>query len=401
MIGTTAALIGSALAGLGSSAIGAISANKASGAQADAANNAATVERQNALDALNFNKQQYGNTLQMLSPYYGIGTNAVNRLAYLMGIPGSPATFDPNKAGAALNGTANGGGGLPGVSLLQLLRGGNLDLSNLGQRPTAGGGAVSMSPFSNVVPSTTGSVVNGGFGVNGVTGMNDHGTAGTGVPGNGAGSNFAVNPAGLNPSDSTMNFGSPGFQVPALQGNTGDYGSLAQDFTDKFVAPTDVTEQNDPGFQFRLKQGLDALQKSAAARGSLLTGGTLKAINDYAQGQASNEYGNVYNRAANEYAQRYNIFNQNQANKFNRFATLAGLGQTSAGQIGSAATNTAGNVGNILLNSGANIGNDLQNYGAARGSGYVGASNAITGGLSGLMNNITLLSLLKGNGGFA
>ena len=64
-----------------------------------------------------------------------------------------------------------------------------------------------------------------------------------------------------------------------------------------FVAPTGVDMTNDPGYQFRLDQGNKAYQQSAAAKGTLLTGGTLKGANDYAQNAASNEYGNVFNRA--------------------------------------------------------------------------------------------------------
>jgi hypothetical protein len=99
--------------------------------------------------------------------------------------------------------------------------------------------------------------------------------------------------------------------APWLKAGTGAVNSLSDmvqnggfpAWSGKFEAPTDVTEQNDPGYQFRLAQGLKALQNSAAAKGSLLTGGTAKALNNYAQGEASNEYGNVYNRAFQQYQQ--------------------------------------------------------------------------------------------------
>lgn len=60
-------------------------------------------------------------------------------------------------------------------------------------------------------------------------------------------------------------------------------------------AGVDVTQ--DPGYRFRLQQGTDAIQRSAAARGTALSGQTLKALQDYAQGLASQEYGNAYDRA--------------------------------------------------------------------------------------------------------
>lgn len=64
-----------------------------------------------------------------------------------------------------------------------------------------------------------------------------------------------------------------------------------------FTPPTGVTEQNDPGFQFRIEQGQKALQGAAASKGSLLSGGTLKALDRYTEDYASGEFGNVYNRA--------------------------------------------------------------------------------------------------------
>jgi hypothetical protein len=163
------------------------------------------------------------------------------------------------------------------------------------------------------------------------------------------------------------------------------------DWQGNFQAPTGVTEQNDPGFQFRLQEGLKALQNSAAAKGDLLSGGTLKGLNNYAQNEASNEYGNVYNRSFGQYLQKYNEFQNNQSNRFNRYAALAGVGQTAAGQIGQAGQNAAGNNAQILLNSGQQIGQDLQNAGAARASGYNAWANAFNGGA----NNLSQLMYMR------
>ena len=189
---------------------------------------------------------------------------------------------------------------------------------------------------------------------------------------------------------------SAGSQVP-IGGATGGgvdangnpnvgFGSLLSPFSEQFSAPTGVTEQNDPGYQFRLKQGMDALQNSAAARGGLLSGGTGRALNDYAQNSASNEYSNVYNRAMQEYLNRYNIFTGNQTNQFNKLADIAGLGQTSAGQLSTAGLQTGNEVGNTLLGTAGQMGNDLNLAGGARASGYVGAANAASGALSNLGN---------------
>jgi len=171
------------------------------------------------------------------------------------------------------------------------------------------------------------------------------------------------------------------------------------DWTGQFTAPTDVTEQNDPGYQFRLKMGQQALERSAAARGGLLTGGTAKALNAYAQDYASNEYGNVYDRAFNQYAQRYNEFQNNNTQRFNRYATMAGIGQTSANQLGYMGQSAANNMGNILLTSGQQIGNDYNNAAAARASGYIGQANAYGNMFSGLGNAASTYAMLNSMGG--
>src|SRR6478736_1869672 len=88
---STAAIIGgTAAAGIASSAIGAHAAGSAANAQVDAANRAADLQHQDAEQALDFNKLQYGNSLNMLSPYYNMGTASLGRLGFLMGLnPGT------------------------------------------------------------------------------------------------------------------------------------------------------------------------------------------------------------------------------------------------------------------------------------------------------------------------
>jgi hypothetical protein len=156
------------------------------------------------------------------------------------------------------------------------------------------------------------------------------------------------------------------------------------DWTGQFQAPTGATEQNDPGYQFRLQQGTNAIEASAAARGNLFTGGTGKALTRFGQDYASNEYGNVYNRALNDYSLGYNQFKQNQADRFNRYSAISGTGQVAAGQLGVLGQNSANNVGNILMSSAQMQGNALQQAAAARASGYVGSANQWSGMLQGI-----------------
>lgn len=64
-----------------------------------------------------------------------------------------------------------------------------------------------------------------------------------------------------------------------------------------FTAPTAEQAAQMPGYQFALTQGLQALQNSAAAKGGLLGGATGKALEDYGQAAAAQQYQNVYNQA--------------------------------------------------------------------------------------------------------
>src|SRR5262249_43497620 len=171
-------------------------------------------------------------------------------------------------------------------------------------------------------------------------------------------------------------------------GMLGASGSLAQGFGGRFSAPSLAGLQLDPGYQFRLDQGLKALQNSAAAKGGIFSGNTAQALNDYAQNSASNEYMNAYNRARDVFGTNYNIFQNNQANLFNRLSALAGGGQVAAQNLGGNQLSAA----NAMANTTGMIGNDIMNAGAARGSGYVGSANA----LSGMFNNLGNLGMLYG-----
>jgi hypothetical protein len=117
--------------------------------------------------------------------------------------------------------------------------------------------------------------------------------------------------------------------------------------------------QQDPGVGFRLKTGMDALERTAAARGGLLGGNQLRGAVAYGQQLGSQEYDNAFNRYLTENNLRYN-----------RLAGLTGMGQTTANTLGSAGANYAGNVGGLMVNQGINEAN----------AGMVGAramSNAI------------------------
>lgn len=175
-------------------------------------------------------------------------------------------------------------------------------------------------------------------------------------------------------------------------------GALAP-WTQQFQAPTAAEAEQFPGYQFQLQQGEKALQNSAAAQGNLLSGATQKGLQNYAQNSAQTDYQNVYNNALQQYQQSYNQFQQSQSNTFNRLASVAGLGQTTAGQLGQQGQEAATNTGNILFAGANGQGQALQNAGAATASGYNAFGNAASGIGSSLNNTVALASLLNAQNG--
>jgi len=435
-VGTTAAILGATLAGVGGSVasgiIGSNAAGNAASAQANAANNAASLERQSATDALNFNKLQYGNSLTMLAPWLNTGQAANSRLSYLMGLsPNSglpPGVINPNAPQSNTNGGTNlasllggrgtGPNGTPGDAVLPMDIGGRAGIMNASafggtiNNTNTGQSLLSGAPGSNFGPAQFAGDPTGQFNPGGTGGLGINPATGQTFPGNPDANNFG-NGGVIN---ATTNQGGTG-QVPRTDGGGdpnnptapppgGGFGSLAQGWGQTFQSPTNVTEQNDPGFQFRLEQGQKALQASAAARGGLLTGGTAKAINDYAQNSASNEYGNVYNRALQNYQTNYNTFSNDQSNLFNRLSALSGTGQTTANQLSNSGLTSANNASNILLGSAGQIGQQYNNAAAANASGYVGGANALGGAIGGSANSLSgalslyqLLNAQRNSGG--
>ena len=196
--------------------------------------------------------------------------------------------------------------------------------------------------------------------------------------------------------------------------------------------------QADPGYAFRLSEGMKALDRTAASRGGLLSGATLKGAQRYGSDLASQEYGNAYNRfQTNRTAQSQeyqNAFNRYQAeraakeqgfgNAYNRFQTerintlaplqsLAGVGQSATQQAQQAAqnfatgaTNTYGNLASgqtgALGAFGSAQGGNIIGAGNARASGYMGGANAVSGAVGQGLNfyqNQNLINQLAANRG--
>jgi hypothetical protein len=135
--------------------------------------------------------------------------------------------------------------------------------------------------------------------------------------------------------------------------NAPDFGRYAKDFSM-------ADYQADPGYGFRISEGMKALERSAAARGGLLSGATMKGVTRFGQDTAANEYTAAYNR-----------YQANRANQLNPLQSLYGGGQTSTNLL----SNAAGQAGQGI--AGAEMAG-----GQARASGYINMASALNQGLS-------------------
>jgi len=146
----------------------------------------------------------------------------------------------------------------------------------------------------------------------------------------------------------------------------------------------------DPGYAFRLKEGQQALDRSAAARGGLISGRALKAAQRYGQEMGSQEYGNAYNRALTRYnadvnreatgynraLTSYNADVNREATGYNRLAAMSGIGQTAANTIGTAGQNYATGAGNIAGTMASNVGNIYNQQGVNQGNALLAGAQA-------------------------
>jgi hypothetical protein len=128
--------------------------------------------------------------------------------------------------------------------------------------------------------------------------------------------------------------------------------------------------QADPGYNFRMAEGMKALERSAAARGLLQSGGTLKGIQQYGQNLASSEYENAFSR----------YLSQREA-RMDPYRYLTGIGQAAAagqaanvGSTGAALAEIAAQRGNVNAAAAAGtagaIGNAFSSIGQGVGSYY-------------------------------
>ncbi len=233
---------------------------------------------------------------------------------------------------------------------------------------------------------------------------------GAGIAGAGAigGSLINANAAG-NAADKQVTAGNNALQFQEQQWNTQQQnlapwlaagktslGSLMQGFTDgtfgpgsipAFKAPTAAEAAATPGEQFILQQGTKAITNAGSALGNTMSGGTLKALDQYGANVGSTYYQQAYNNALSGYQAQL----AGQTQSYNELAGIAGTGQNAATMLGQQGQAASTNIGTLMTG-----------IGSAQAGGALGAGAAYSGGLGGLSNSVinglTLSQLLKGSG---
>lgn len=281
---------------VGGAVIGGVLSSNATKSAASTAAGAA--DRANALtDA------QFQQTRTDMAPWRNAGSSAIGQLSYLLGLPGYEPKTTQQTTQLRTLGSQSGGAALPAPGQWAP---GYEDIT--GRRMPA------LAVQKN---------------------LGEFGTDATGGP------LYDYNPSTGEWSPSTT----PS-QGGTYNAQLGDFGSLSRDF-----GMADF--QADPGLQFRMDRGQQALERSAAAGGRFLGGGTLKALTRYGQDFGSQEYGNAFNR-----------FQTNRNARFNQLAAVAGIGQTANGQLAQLGQQNATTQGNNLMGA-ATVGGNAAMAGAA------------------------------------
>lgn len=143
--------------------------------------------------------------------------------------------------------------------------------------------------------------------------------------------------------------------------------------------PSSVNLLQDPGYQFRVKTGQDALTAGSAAQGGYGSGNLGVALTQYGQDLGSQEYGAAYNRAYSNALDEYDAAMNSQNTVFNRLSGVAGTGQTAMTNLGNQGMATAANVGSLLTGSANAQATGMLNSALAQAQGRAGIANAISG----------------------
>ena len=381
----------------------------------DAAGEGTGLQVEAAREATALEREMYEQTRADQAGYRQRGDAAGNRLAYMMGL-------QPSAGGQVYNKTADqfrqelmgqyGGTGAttayrpPATSTASSFTPSTGGRGLLGAAQAAYAAGARPDPNAQQLlsiqqgQSDSGNVENWGYAPRGGGGQIDE-----------AGLNAAVQAAMARQEQERL-------AAEAAAGGDSDYGSLLRRFgaSDLSSDPLYAMQkplidaamqrasgfETAPGYQFRKEEGQRGVENSAAARGGLLSGAALKAIQRYGQDFASNEYGNWFNQSnadrnyiSGQGDASFNRFNTGTTNQYNRLAGISGTGQQATNLVNTAGANFANQAAQNTMGAGN-----------AQAAGIVGQANAMTGGLTGAYNtyqNNQLMNLIRnpqGTGGW-
>ncbi|WP_422057961.1 hypothetical protein [Sphingomonas sp.] len=325
-----AAVIGGAIVAAGGIGAAAIGSSAQSRASRDATQAAQDSTAQNAA----LFREARAENMQVLSPFVGRGNAAGNQINALLGL-GGRAT---NNAGTASASTLDNSGATAGPYPQDFIRGGGNVLDQIQVRSNDGN-------FARNVMGIGGDVMAPGV-VSGIGGgtFNANGTPAT--------------------------VGTQGQPAPQ---------TAQQAANDAFNIV-----KNSTGYQFRVNEGQNALNSGYAGSGLLQSGAALRALDDYRQNMASNEFGNYMAYLGNQ-----------QGVGLSAGSAIAGVSQNYANNMASQNNAMASTIANSALARGqgnaqlwGGVGNALGQFGGViAGSGYNpfgGQTNAY--GISGAGN---------------
>jgi hypothetical protein len=167
-----------------------------------------------------------------------------------------------------------------------------------------------------------------------------------------------------------------GYQQPYMDVGGGAVNRLAAlygqggEFTQQ---PTLEQLQMDPGYAFRMEQGRQQMLNAARSGGLAGSGAALKAATRFGAGEASQEYGNAYNR-----------FLANRLATSQALQNLAGLGASAAQTSTGLAGQTGANLANVYTGTGANIANTATGTAANLANTYASGGNQLANVYGGL-----------------
>lgn len=364
-----------------------------SNAQAGAAQTAAGAQEQAAQLQANTQAGMYNASQVQNQPARTAGGEALQRETYLLGLDPNLNISGDTSIAQINPSLSQGSGGLtfsgPGGAYINNELGTNTNSTGLpagwgtpaagsnvnGGYGTSGGNPVAAAPGTAAMnnpgnpynpngvgggPSgSTGLVGNSASGPGATVGVGPPGTANTQPVAPGTAQAMNVNPfRGGTPSaapavGTTPTNVNPISGTPNTGSTSGGYGSLSSVYNPS-------TFYNDPSYQFEMQTQQLALNKQEAASGGLYSTGALNNALQYAQGLASTDYQNAFNRSQSA---------QNQ--QFNYLQALTGGGQVGTNNVGAAGANAA-----------AGISSAAAGYGNAVGAGAIGSANAVSNGVN-------------------